>query len=103
MVEYSPAKLQVEIVTTLPAVLMVADPKEDVLIHGNISVSVAVLSAGLGSINPLDAIEAVFTRLPVALGEIFAVKVNVAVLPEGKSIITLILPVPLRGPAAPPV
>ena len=87
MVEYSPAKEQVEIVTIVPEVLIVAVPKEVLLVQPTGTfVSVAELLAGLGSTKPPIGIVAVLTRLPVAVGEIVAIKVKVAALPAGKSI-----------------
>lgn len=64
-----------------------------------VSVSVAELLAGVGSVTPAGAaIAAVLTRLPVAVAATVAKMVNVAVAPTGRSTVVLMLPLPL--PAA---
>ena len=69
----------------------------------SVSVSVAVLFAGVGSVTlPGAVMVAVLTRLPVALAEIVPVTVNVAEPPTGRSTDALMLPLPLAGQVAPP-
>ena len=65
----------------------------------NVSVSVAELLAGVGSVTPTGGVMvAVLTRLPVAPATTVPVTVNVAVAPTGRSTVVLMLPLPL--PAA---
>ena len=68
-----------------------------------VSVSVAELLPGVGSVSPDGtATVAVLTRLPVAAPEILQTAVKVAVPPTGKLTVAFILPAPLAGPVAPP-
>ena len=70
----------------------------------SVSVSVAELLPGVGSVTPAGAATvAVLTRLPVADALIVAVTVNVAEAPTGRSTVALMLPLPLAGQVAPPV
>ena len=65
----------------------------------NVSLSVAVLFAGVGSVTPPGAATvAVFTNVPVADALTAPVTVNVAVAPTGRSTAVTMLPLPL--PAA---
>ena len=69
----------------------------------NVSVSVAELLAGVGSVTPAGgAIVDVFTRVPVAEAEIEAVTVNVTDAPAGRFTEALMLPLPLAGHVPPP-
>ena len=62
----------------------------------SVSVSVAVLFPGSGSVVPAGAVTvAVFASVPVAPGAMFAVSVNVAVPPGASVTVVLMLPVPL--------
>ncbi len=62
----------------------------------NVSVSVAVLFAGVGSTMPAEgAAVAVLPTVPVAAASIAATIVKVAVEPTGKLTVMLIEPVPL--------
>src|SRR5436305_577086 len=63
-----------------------------------VSVSVALLSLGLGSVVPTgtEAL-AVLTRLPVAFGSMVATTVIVIVPPAARLPVTLMLPEPLTG------
>jgi hypothetical protein len=64
-----------------------------------VSVSVAELLPGVGSVTPDGtAIAAVLTRVPVAVATTVAEIVNVADAPTGRSTVVLMLPLPL--PAA---
>jgi hypothetical protein len=69
----------------------------------NVSVSVAELLAGVGSVTPPGtAIAAVFTRLPVAVATTVAEIVNVADPPTGRSTMVAMLPLPLPAAQDPP-
>jgi hypothetical protein len=69
----------------------------------NVSVSVAELLAGVGSVTPAGAaIAAVLMRLPVAVAEMVAVRVNVAEAPTGRSTVVAMLPLPLLATQDPP-
>src|SRR5258708_6491446 len=64
-----------------------------------VSVSVAVLLPGVGSVVPAGAVTlAVLVRLPVAEAEMLAVTVNVAVPPFARLTVVLMSPVPLVRP-----
>ena len=70
----------------------------------NVSVSVAELLAGVGSVTEAGAaIVEVLDRLPVAVVEIVAVRVNVAVPPGAKLTDALMLPLPDAGQLDPAV
>src|SRR5437763_538402 len=72
----------------------------------SVSVSVAVLLAGVGSVRPAGGVTvAVLARGPVAAGSICTVKLNVTVAPTGRSIVVPSPPLPPLGPltAPPPV
>ena len=69
----------------------------------NVSVSVAELFAGVGSVTPPGAaMDAEFTRLPVAPATTVAEIVNVAVAPTGRSTVVLMFPPPLLATHEPP-
>ncbi len=69
----------------------------------NVSVSVAELLAGVGSVTPTGGVmDAVLTRLPVAPAAMVPVTVNVAVAPTGRSTVVLMLPLPLPAAHDPP-
>jgi hypothetical protein len=69
-----------------------------------VSVSVAELLAGVGSVTPAGAaIAAVLTKLPVAEALTVAVTVKVAALPTGRFTVALMLPLPLAGHEPPPL
>lgn len=92
-------------VTAVPGT-SVADPSVLVIdrsaVGFKVSVSVAELFAGVGSVTPPGAATvAVLTRLPVADAEIVAETVNVAEPPTGRSTEALMSPLPLAGQAAP--
>ena len=69
-----------------------------------VSVSVALLFPGVGSVTPPGAaIMAVFEIVPVAAPPTMAVTVKVTDPPDGKVVsVALIFPDPFVGPAAPP-
>ncbi len=71
----------------------------------SVSVSVAELFAGVGSVTPAGgATVAVLTSVPVAAAEIDPLTVNVTEAPTGRFTEALMLPLPLAGhvpPAAP--
>ncbi len=68
-----------------------------------VSVSVAELLPGVGSVVPLGTLTvAVFTKLPVRLEGTDTVIVYVIEPPEGMLTVWLMLPVPLAEPVAPP-
>jgi len=68
----------------------------------NVSVSVAVLLAGVGSVIPARTVAvAVFARVPVAVEAIVAVTVNVAVPTGNRSTVVEMLPDPDAGHAEP--
>jgi methyl coenzyme M reductase subunit C len=68
----------------------------------NVSVSVTVLFAAVGSVVPAaTAAVAVFAREPVAVDEIVAVSVNVAVPLGSRSTVVLMLPLPEAGQVDP--
>ena len=71
---------------------------------GSVSVSVALLLPGVGSVTPTGAvIVAVLLSVPVALAEMFALTVKVNDPPDGRlMLLTLIFPDPLAGPVPPP-
>ena len=65
--------------------------------------SVAELLPEVGSVTPAGAVTvAVFTKLPVALGETVALTLNVAIPPAGKVTAVLMFPLPEAAPQAPP-
>ena len=67
-----------------------------------VSVSVALLLALLRSVVPAgSAALAVFTRLPVAVELMLAVTMKVAVPPDARSTLALMLHEPLVGPLEP--
>ena len=69
----------------------------------SVSVSVALLLLVFGSVTPPGAVTvAVFTRLPVALGEIAAETVKVTDPPDGRLTDWLILPEPDAVQVPPP-
>ena len=69
----------------------------------NVSVSVAELFAGVGSVTPAGtATVAVLTRVPVAVATTVAEIVNVAVAPTGRSTVVAMLPLPLPAAHDPP-
>src|SRR5215468_10022376 len=68
-----------------------------------VSVSVALLLAGLGSVTPGGGLTvAVLTRVPVAEGSIWTVKVKVTVALTGRLTVAARAPLPLAGPATLP-
>src|SRR5262245_41256586 len=70
------------------------------------SVSVSLLSAGLGSVTPLGgATVALLVSAPVAAGSIWTVNVNVTLALTGRSTVADRAPLPLLGPVTlpPPV
>src|SRR6516225_10242842 len=70
------------------------------------SVSLALLLAGLGSVTPAGAVTvAVLSRVPVAEGLTWTVKVKVTLAPAGRSTVVPRAPAPPVGPvtAPPPV
>src|SRR5438132_431421 len=68
-----------------------------------VSVSVALLLPGVGSVTPAGAAtEAVLVSDPVAAGSMFPVRVYVAVPPTGRWSVVLMLPVPLAAPQLEP-
>src|SRR5438876_636288 len=68
-----------------------------------VSVSVAELLPGVGSVTPPGGVTvAVFTRVPLALGDRVAVTVKVTEPPAGKPTVLLILPEPEAGHVPPP-
>src|SRR4029450_1232133 len=72
----------------------------------SVSVSLALLSVGSGSVVPAGGMTvAVLTRLPVAEGLTRTVKVKVTVALTGRSTVVARAPVPLLGPVTlpPPV
>src|SRR5262249_51045770 len=72
----------------------------------SVSLSVALLLPGLGSVTPGGgATVAVLSRLPVAAGSIWTVKVKLTVAPTGRPAVAASAPLPPPGPrtAAPPV
>jgi hypothetical protein len=67
-----------------------------VLVGGIVSVSVAELLPGVGSVTPLGALTvAVLKSVPVALAEMLALAVKATDPPAGRLTVSLILPVPL--------
>ena len=69
----------------------------------SVSVSVAVLFPGVGSVMPLGIVAvAVFASEPVAFAAMLAVRVNVTVAPTGRFTDALMLPLPLAGHDPPP-
>ena len=68
-----------------------------------VSVSVALLLALLGSVVPAGGVTVtVLTRLPVAVELVAATTVKVAVPPDARlTLLVLMLPVPLAGPVDP--
>src|SRR5438876_248580 len=84
---------------TWPSVLVTARSGRGV----RVSVSVAELLAGLGSlIPPGAATEAVLLKLPVAEGLMVPVKAKVTVAPGGRFTVWLMFPVPLAAHVPPP-
>src|SRR5207253_1670807 len=71
----------------------------------SVSLSVALLLPGVGSVTPPGALTvAVFTNVPVALDAMLATSVYVIVAPTGRSTVSLMLPLPLAvKPEAPPL
>src|SRR5262245_59304259 len=68
-----------------------------------LSVSVALLLPGVGSVTPAGArTVAVLVRLPVAEGLTWTVKVKVTVAPAGRLTVVARAPLPLSGPLTPP-
>ena len=83
----------------LPSVLVI-DKSAD---GAEVSVSVAELLPGVGSVVPLGTLTvAVFTRLPVRLEGTDTLIVYVIEPPDGMFTVWLMLPVPLAVPVAPP-
>ena len=77
-----------------PSVLVI----ERSAVGTNVSVSVAVLLAAVGSVTPAEtAADAVFASDPVAVDAIVAVNVNVAVPLGSRSTVVLMLPLPEAG------
>jgi hypothetical protein len=69
----------------------------------NVSVSVALLLPGVGSVTPAGAVTvAVFDSEPVALGLMFAMTVYVTLPPTGRLTVALMLPEPLAVHVPPP-
>ena len=69
-----------------------------------VSVSVAVLLPGVGSVVPVGAaMVAVFAKVPVAEALTVAVSVYVAVAPSGRLMVSLMFPVPDAAQVAPAV
>ena len=67
-----------------------------------VSVSVAVLLPGVGSVVPVGAaMVAVFAKVPVAEALTVAVSVYVAVAPSGRLMVSVMLPVPDAAQVAP--
>src|SRR6476469_2627038 len=68
-----------------------------------LSVSMAVLLPGVGSVTPAGGLTvAVLARLPVAEGSIWTVKVKVTVALTGRLTVVARAPVPLAGPLTVP-
>src|SRR5579883_1899667 len=68
-----------------------------------VSVSVALLLAGLGSVTPAGGVTvAVLTRSPVAEGSIWTVKVKVTLALTARSTVVDRAPAPLVGPVTVP-
>src|SRR3989442_312101 len=68
-----------------------------------VSVSVAELLPGVGSVAPPGAVTvAVFTRVPVAPGATVALTVNVAIPPTGRLTVAPMSPLPEAEPHEPP-
>src|SRR5436309_2942924 len=68
-----------------------------------LSLSVALLLAGLGSVTPAGGVTvAVLVKLPVAAGSICTVKVKVAVALTGRLAVVARAPLPLAGPVTLP-
>ena len=92
-------------VTEVPGT-SVADPSVFVTdrfaVGVKVSVSVAELLAGVGSVTPAGAATvAVLTSVPVADGEIDAATTNVTEAPTGRPTLALMLPLPAAGHAPP--
>ncbi len=69
----------------------------------SVSVSVAELLPGLGSVTPAGAvIVAVLTSVPVAAADTVPLSVNVALPPTGRLTLALMLPEPAAGQVPPP-
>src|SRR5262245_987116 len=72
----------------------------------SVSVSLSLLSVGLGSVVPAGGVTvAVLVRKPVAAGLAWTVKVKVTVAPAGRLTVVARAPLPLLGPLTlpPPV
>ena len=70
----------------------------------SVVVSIALLFVEVGSVTPLGTeTVAVFDNTPDAVGEMFAVRVYVAVEPTARLTVSLMLPVPLAAHVAPDV
>ena len=71
----------------------------------SVSMSVELLLPGAGSVTPAGAVTvAVLASVPVAFDATLATTVYVTAPPTGKSIVSLMLPLPLAvKPAAPPL
>src|SRR5262245_36342332 len=68
-----------------------------------VSLSVALLLAGFGSVDPAPAVTvAVLTRTPTAPGATMAVRLNVTVPPTGTLTVELMLPLPAGALHVPP-
>src|SRR6516164_4543790 len=68
-----------------------------------LSLSVALLLAGLVSVTPAGAVTvAVLVRMPVAEGSIWTVKLKVTVALTGRSTVVARAPLPPRGPVTTP-
>src|SRR5262249_53891928 len=66
-----------------------------------LSLSGALLLAGVGSVTPAGGVMvAVLSRMPVAEGSIWTVKVKVTVALTGRSTVVARAPAPLAGPVA---
>jgi hypothetical protein len=102
-----PALLAVIVYVTLPPGVAVVTPSVFVIERSafptSVSVSVAELFPGVGSVTPPGtATVAVFTRLPVAAALIVALTVYVTLPPTGRLTVLLMLPLPLAGHVPPP-
>src|SRR5229473_3294657 len=98
-----PPFVTVMVYVTVPPGTAVVAPSVLVMLRSacgvSVSVSVAVLLPGVGSVVPAGAVTlAVLLRLPVAEAEMLAVTVNVAVPPFARLTVVLMLPVPLVAP-----
>lgn len=88
-----------------PAAALVVIFAGQEIVHGTriVSLSVALLLPGVGSVTPpAAATVAVLDNVPVAAPESVPVAVNVTEPPDGKLTVALMLPDPLAGQVPPP-